>query len=74
MAINYGLDRVRFITPVRVGSKIRARVKLAEAKPFDGGMLKIESTIEIEGVETSCSRHREPCPVVRLTPLPSRFG
>lgn len=52
MAINYGLDRVRFITPVRVGSKIRARVKLAEAKPFDGGMqLKIESTIEIEGVE-----------------------
>ena len=52
MAINYGLDRVRFITPVRVGSRIRARVKLVEVKPIQGGVqLKIETTIEIEGTE-----------------------
>ena len=52
MAINYGLDRVRFITPVRVGSKIRGRVKLVETKPLENGVqLKIETTIEIEGAE-----------------------
>ncbi len=52
MAINYGLDRVRFITPVRVGSRIRGRVKLVEAKPIDGGVqLKVETTIEIEGAD-----------------------
>jgi len=50
MAINYGLDRVRFITPVRVGSRIRGRVKLVEVKPIENGVqLKTESTIEIEG-------------------------
>jgi acyl dehydratase len=52
MAINYGLDRVRFITPVRVGSRIRGRVKLVEAKSIDGGVqLKVETTIEIEGAD-----------------------
>jgi acyl dehydratase len=52
MAINYGLDRVRFITPVRVGSRIRGRVKLVEVKPIDNGVqLKTESTIEIEGTD-----------------------
>ncbi len=52
MAINYGLDRVRFITPVKVGSRIRARVKLAEVKPIENGVqLKTESTIEIDGVD-----------------------
>jgi acyl dehydratase len=52
MAINYGLDKVRFITPVRVGSRIRARVKLAEVKPIENGVqLKTETTIEIDGSE-----------------------
>lgn len=52
MAINYGLDKVRFITPVKVGSRIRARVRLAEAREVEGGVqLKLESTVEIEGVE-----------------------
>ncbi len=52
MAINYGLDKVRFITPVRVGSRIRARVKLAESKPIENGVqLKTETTIEIDGAE-----------------------
>src|SRR5437660_3437181 len=30
MAINYGYNKVRFITPVRVGSKIRARAEIAK--------------------------------------------
>ena len=52
MAINYGLDKVRFITPVKVGSRIRARVKLAEVKPIENGsQLKTESTIEIDGAD-----------------------
>ena len=52
MAINYGLDKVRFITPVRVGSRIRARVKLAEVKSIENGVqLKTETTIEIDGTE-----------------------
>jgi acyl dehydratase len=52
MAINYGLDKVRFITPVRVGSRIRARVKLAESKPIENGVqIKTETTIEIDGME-----------------------
>ena len=50
MAINYGLDRVRFITPVRVGSRMRARVKLAEVRPIENGVqVKTETTLEIEG-------------------------
>lgn len=50
MAINYGLDRVRFITPVPAGGKVRARVVLAEAKSVaNGTQLKTEATIELEG-------------------------
>lgn len=50
MGINYGLDRVRFITPVRVGSRIRARRKLLEVKPVEGGFqVKTEVTVELEG-------------------------
>ena len=52
MVINYGLDRVRFITPVPVGGRIRARVVLAEAKEVPNGtQLKSEVTIELEGSE-----------------------
>jgi acyl dehydratase len=52
MAVNYGFDRVRFITPVRVGSRVRARVRLAEAHDFDGGIqVTDEVTVEIEGGE-----------------------
>lgn len=52
MAINYGFDRVRFVSPVRVGSRIRARVKLLEATPIDNGVqLKNEITLEIDGMD-----------------------
>lgn len=52
MAINYGLDRVRFITPVPVGSRVRARSVLREVSEVPGGVqVKTEVTIELEGSE-----------------------
>ena len=49
--INYGLDKVRFLTPVKPGSRVRAHYKLREVtsrgeKEF---LLKNEVTVEIEG-------------------------
>ncbi len=50
MVINYGVDRVRFISPVPVGSRIRGRIRLVEIKPIDrGAQLKTETTVELEG-------------------------
>ena len=52
MVINYGFDRVRFVSPVPVGSRIRARGRLAEVTPVDGGaQAKTELTIEVEGTD-----------------------
>ena len=49
--LNYGLDKVRFLTPVKVGSRVRARAGLLSAQPQDGGrlLLKLECKLEIEG-------------------------
>jgi acyl dehydratase len=50
--INYGSNRVRFIEPVRVESRIRCRVKLLSAEPHPPGMrITTEATVQIEGVE-----------------------
>lgn len=51
MAINYGLDRVRFMAPVKVDSRIRVRSKLvsAELKDDKTVQLKRELTFEIDG-------------------------
>jgi acyl dehydratase len=52
MAINYGLDRVRFTAPVPSGSRIRARVELADVHEAGGGVqVKRLVTIEREGEE-----------------------
>ena len=53
MGINYGLDKVRFINPVKVDSKIRARFRLisAEEKKPKHYLLKHNVTVEIEGYE-----------------------
>jgi acyl dehydratase len=50
-ALNYGLDRVRFIAPVKAGSRVRNRIKLlaAEARSDGRMLLTTENTIEIEG-------------------------
>ena len=53
MGINYGLDKVRFVSPVRVNSKIRARFQLisAEEKKPKHYLLKHNVTVEIDGDE-----------------------
>jgi acyl dehydratase len=49
-ALNYGSDKVRFMSPVKVGKRIRMRQKLVSAEPKASGVLtKSECTIEIEG-------------------------
>ena len=50
-ALNYGLDKVRFIAPVKAGARVRMRAKLASAEPQNGArlLLKLQSTVEIEG-------------------------
>jgi len=55
MAINYGLNRVRFPAPVRAGSKIRARVTLLGIKEVPGAYEAVFSvTVESEGGEKPC--------------------
>jgi acyl dehydratase len=51
MGINYGLEKVRFPSPVRVGSKIRlaARVAGVEDVAGDGVQLTLDFTVEIDG-------------------------
>jgi acyl dehydratase len=51
MLINYGLNKVRFINMVPVGSKVRMSVKVKEVKELDNGGTQVisEETLEIEG-------------------------
>lgn len=52
MGINYGLDRVRFITPIPVGGRIRFRTMILEAAEFPGGVqLKLKVTVELDGAD-----------------------
>ena len=53
MAVNYGLDKVRFITPVPSGARIRNRAVLREIRKrgFRKLLLKFENRLEIEGEE-----------------------
>jgi len=50
-AFNYGLDRVRFMTPVHAGARVRDRVTLLTAEEKSPGrvLIKAQHTIEIEG-------------------------
>jgi len=49
--VNYGLEKVRFVAPVRSGKRVRNRIKLAAVEPKGGGryLVTTENTIEIEG-------------------------
>ena len=52
MGVNYGVDKVRFITPVPSGSRIRMRSVLRDVKEVTGGVqIKAEVTVELEGSE-----------------------
>jgi acyl dehydratase len=53
MGVNYGFDKLRFISPVRSGSRVRGRFTLAEAKLRKPKELQSRTnvTVEIEGEE-----------------------
>jgi acyl dehydratase len=50
MGVNYGFDKVRFMSPVKEGTRVRGRFKLAEARLRGAGMamLTYEVSVEIE--------------------------
>jgi acyl dehydratase len=56
LGVNYGLNRVRFVSPVRAGSNIRARVSLQSLKDVqpDGVEAVFSATIEVEGADKPC--------------------
>jgi acyl dehydratase len=48
--VNYGLEKVRFISPVQVGAKVRMNAVIAEVTEVPGGyQLAVDQTIEIDG-------------------------
>jgi acyl dehydratase len=49
--LNYGLDKVRFLAPVTVGSRVRLRVVLTGTEPREAGqvIMKTQNTLEVEG-------------------------
>ena len=53
MGVNYGMDKMRFINPVPVGSKVRGRFVLKDAQEKNPGQYLITSTVtvEIDGID-----------------------
>jgi acyl dehydratase len=53
MGINYGLNRVRFTSPVPVGSRVRARFTLQKLERIEGNGVQVvwNTVIEIEGAD-----------------------
>ena len=48
--VNYGLNKVRFPSPVKVGSRIRLVARLASVEEVPGGVqIAVDGTIEIDG-------------------------
>lgn len=56
-ALNYGADRIRYLSPVPAGSRIRGRISIAEAEdvPPDGVKVNYHTVIEIEGGQRPAS-------------------
>lgn len=54
MGINYGMNKVRFLNPVRAGARVRGRFTLQKVEARKGGQLMRENllTVEIDGEET----------------------
>ncbi|MCY1554329.1 putative enoyl-CoA hydratase 1 [compost metagenome] len=50
-SVNYGIDKLRFMSPVLAGSRVRNHMKLLAAEPREDGwtLLRTENTVEIEG-------------------------
>jgi len=50
--VNYGVNRVRFTSPVKAGSRVRMQARLAATEPRDHGvLLTVAATVEIEGAD-----------------------
>ena len=49
--LNYGLDKVRFVAPVKAGARVRTRANLVAVEPKGGGrlLLRLSCTLDIEG-------------------------
>jgi acyl dehydratase len=48
MGVNYGLNKVRFTSPVPVGSRLRARMTLLQAQPIDNEGLQMTWAVSVE--------------------------
>jgi acyl dehydratase len=48
MGVNYGLNKVRFVSPVPVNSRLRARIALLKAEPIHNNGLQTTWTVTIE--------------------------
>jgi acyl dehydratase len=50
-ALNYGLDKVRFLAPLRAGKRVRNRIKVLGVEDKGGGrcLVTTENAVEIEG-------------------------
>ena len=52
IAVNYGLNRVRFPAPVPAGSRVRARFRVEAVEPVEGGeQVTLAASVEREGFE-----------------------
>jgi acyl dehydratase len=53
MGVNYGFDKVRFLSPVRAGKRVRAHFEILDIQPKDGNRFLIKQgvSVEIEGEE-----------------------
>jgi acyl dehydratase len=55
LAVNYGLNKVRFPAPVKVNSRIRSRSKLKQVEEVAGALQLVrEVTVEVEGQDKPC--------------------
>jgi acyl dehydratase len=55
LGVNYGLNRVRFVSPVRAGSNIRARIVLQSLKDVQDGLEAVfNATVDVQGGEKPC--------------------
>ena len=51
-SINYGYDKIRFLAPVKPGSRIRVRIELSTVTPRgDGFLIDTHKVVEIDGAE-----------------------
>lgn len=48
MGINYGFDKVRFLTPVRAGKRVRSHAEISDVSTKDGSRFLTKQTISVE--------------------------